>query len=208
MVCCKRKLFWVFRAARAAAIGATLGFGGVCALAQETFPAPPSVIWSPDEISRMTPFMLVKAGSVLPLIVVPHNPSGVKPGGTWGAEIGTITKNGVYTAPRFTPAGGEDTLFYTDPQGKSERWEVRIIPNPAIPGSDKTPYLECPPEILRGHKSGDPPLTPEPMRGGMTAETKRFYAALWTKRFWPAVCGVKPKIKPKNHASKMPRLIA
>ena len=82
----------------------------------------------------------LKAGQRLALGV--SDPTGaVQPGGTWQSDFGTVDANGTYTAPSFTPPEGLDRLHYTDPNNNDIWIDVRILPNPAISGSDQTPYV-------------------------------------------------------------------
>lgn len=82
----------------------------------------------------------LKAGQRLALGV--SDPTGaVQPGGTWSANFGTIDASGIYTAPSFTPPEGLDRLHYTDPNSNDIWINVRVLPNPAIPNSDQTPYV-------------------------------------------------------------------
>ena len=82
----------------------------------------------------------LKAGQRLSLGV--SDPSGsIQPGGTWDSQFGTVDANGTYTAPSFTPPEGLDYVHYTDAGGNNVYISVRIMPNPDIPNSDKTPTV-------------------------------------------------------------------
>ena len=148
--------------------------------------APLTAQWTTEETRRMIPVALVQAGDVLELFVVPNRTS--QPGGTWEAVFGTITAHGVYTAPSFMPAMGLDTITYHSPNGWLEIVDIRIVPNPKIPGSDQTPYLSCPKEIYQGNYKPAVPAsahtgktvfrTAKENESPMSPGSKRFYAAL------------------------------
>ncbi len=117
---------------------------------------PPVTDYKPTEVARMPDAILLPAGETLPLQVSQTSPifapplrsapgadSTFHPGGTWSAVYGQITADGRYTAPRYVPARGVDTINYSFPQ--HPEWpglqlDVRVVANPAIPGSGSTPY--------------------------------------------------------------------
>ncbi len=80
------------------------------------------------------------------------DPAGaVRPGGTWQSDFGIVDTHGIYTAPRFTPPEGMDRLHYLDPNNDDVWINVRILPNPSIPGSAKTPFVTF--DYLRGNST-------------------------------------------------------
>lgn len=82
----------------------------------------------------------LKAGQRLILGV--SDPNGrIQPGGAWDTDFGTVDTDGAYTAPSFTPPEGLDRVHYADANGNDVYINVRILPNPSIPNSDKTPTV-------------------------------------------------------------------
>lgn len=111
--------------------------------------APLSGSWTPaastytrKEIATMPDVLLLQAGETLSLSLAKATE------GTWEAEFGVVDASGKYTAPPYTPPAGEDVITFKE-SGKTNykrlTLRVRILPNPAIPGSGQTPYIVAPP---------------------------------------------------------------
>ena len=102
--------------------------------------APPlaAPTYSPTEMAAMRTLLLLPAGTSLPLSLAEPK------SGVWKAEFGIIDPQGNYTAPPYTPSMGEDVITFTEsgkPGFETFTVLVRILPNPAIPGSSQTPYV-------------------------------------------------------------------
>jgi len=112
----------------------------------------------------------LKAGQRLSLGV--SDPSGsIQPGGIWTPEFGTVDANGTYTAPSFTPPEGLDYVQYTDASGNDVFINVRIMPNPDIPNSDKTPTVTF--DYTAGNspdQSSDQSAQPAQAQGAQSAQ--------------------------------------
>lgn len=121
---------------------------------------PPASSYTPDEVSGMPDVLLLKAGTKLPVFLkTPMD-------GKWTAEYGVIDEHGNYQAPPYIPVGGDDRITFTHGDNSRvpaftpgqplpppeplpadyQKFEltVRIVPNPAIPGSSETPYMVMP----------------------------------------------------------------
>jgi hypothetical protein len=103
------------------------------------------IAWTPEEIAVMQKATVLMAGKTVTLGIAPNN-AAVSTGGTWKAQYGTITATGAYTAPTFAPMYGQDTVTYCMSNGDCENVIFKIIPNPAITDSDKTPIAYLPPD--------------------------------------------------------------
>lgn len=109
----------------------------------KTYWTPRVSSYSAAELATMPTVLLLEAGKKLPLRLNPAA-KGFGPQATWRARFGAIDSQGNYTAPPYMPAFGEDTITYEDLTArltKTVRITVRILPNPAIPGSKDTPYI-------------------------------------------------------------------
>ncbi len=95
------------------------------------------IAWTQAELDKMTKAVLIMAGKTIQF----HHTNGqqITMSGTWQANWGTITTSGEYTAPVFMPPFGVDVITYTNSSGFSETITLRILPNPDLTDSEKTP---------------------------------------------------------------------
>lgn len=139
-----------------------------------------------DEVENMEQVVLLQAGKTLALRVLatskggfasPERTATIQAGGTWSADFGTINQNGDYVAPPHTPPFGLDTVKYEDRQGTEVHLQIRILPNPALPGSGSTPYVQAPWSVDGStppvpyppvYTPGSPPELPPLPAGGST----------------------------------------
>lgn len=110
---------------------------------------------------RQPPVVLLMAGTTLRLRV-DRNDGTLQVNGTWKAEYGQVDAFGNYRAPAYMPPGGVDTLTYTDPRDVAAELQVRVTPNPSIPGSDATPYVRATVPLDTPVPDGSPSITPPP----------------------------------------------
>ncbi len=155
---------------------------------------PPATDYTAQEIARMPTALLLPAGKTLSLCISKTAPTLAPPlrpapgldatfheGGTWSAKYGRITDSGQYTAPRFIPGGGIDAVSYDfpdHPEWSSLQVNIRVLPNPAIPGSSSTPYIPLSSEInSQGQATGSihwvPALPPGVTPPDTLADLKR-----------------------------------
>ncbi len=132
-------------------------------------PAPPAVVWTTEEIGRMPPVLLLQAGKSLQMDVAP-NAAQIRAGGTWKAEFGQFKRNGLYTAPSFTPPYGTDEItFFGIATGEAKScFGSRSYGSPSLPGKGLGVRFDAP------NPSRAPfgwPL-PETERGAMSATSK------------------------------------
>ncbi len=122
------------------------------------FQTPPASRYTKEQISHFMDVLLLPAGDTLNLrvsttdfIFVPTKNDPYKtddlyqPNGEWSAKYGKITSDGIYTAPRYIPARGLDTIEYRFPKSPELagiRINILIKPNASIPGSESTPYTQ------------------------------------------------------------------
>lgn len=109
--------------------------------------APPAASYSREEIADLPTVLLLKAGMSLPIKALVWNKK-LGPKAVWTAANGTVDAAGKYTAPPYTPSRGDDILTLSDPSNvfiNGTKIRIHILPNPAIPGSAKTPYIKYTP---------------------------------------------------------------
>lgn len=103
---------------------------------------PAASTYTRKEIATMPNVLLLQAGASLPLSLA----TAVE--GTWEAKFGAVDANGNYTAPPYTPPAGEDVITFKgsgEMSYKTLTLRIRVLPNPAIPGSSQTPYIVAAP---------------------------------------------------------------
>lgn len=128
----------------------------------------------------------LKAGQRLSLGVSDPN-GGIQPGGAWDANFGTVDTSGTYTAPSFTPPEGLDRVHYADTNGNDVYVTVRILPNPSIPNSDRTPTVTF--DYMTGNSSVQSPDQSAQSQAGQPARLRLAQAPVTQQPAQPADTG-------------------
>lgn len=148
---------------------------------------PAASTYTRKEIATMPDVLLLQAGASLPLSLA----TAVE--GTWEAKFGAVDANGNYTAPPYTPPAGEDVITFKgsgEMSYKTLTLRIRVLPNPAIPGSSQTPYIVAAP-VASVDKYGE-----EQRIGGNPAIVFPKSAPLPPAQFLRTITVVQPGEKP------------